>query len=323
LLRVNNISFNYPAQSLFIGLNRISFTLTPGTILAVIGASGCGKTTLLKCIYGLVDLSEGDVTINGNPVLGPANCLMPGNPDMKLVSQDYYVLDNHTVTENISDVLSGYNDEYKRTRGRKLLKLLQLEPLAAVACRNLSSGQRQRVAIARALAVMPAVLLLDEPFSNLDLVLTERIFSFIRKEVRSKKTAVIMVTHHPEDALKHATEVAILDKGRLVQQGQMQKVYYKPKNLHVARLMGAFNTIAATDLETSSRFAGRKKIYFRPDKLSAAASPAADLKLTVINTSFNGKCYELLAETGSGSPLIVYSDKQVAAGEVINYRILD
>src|ERR1041384_6250551 len=192
MLTVNNLCFNYPGQSHFTGLKNISLNLKEGEMLALVGKSGSGKTTLLKCIYGLEDLQGGEITLCGEKVMGPAWNLIPGNRDMKLVSQEYYVLENHTVAENVYDRLMGYTDEEKQKRTQRILRLLELLSLSGTKARFLSSGQRQRVAIARALALMPKLLLLDEPFSNLDKLLAGKLFAFISKEVRRHKTAVIL-----------------------------------------------------------------------------------------------------------------------------------
>ena len=106
----------------------MSLKAEPGKILAIFGKSGSGKTTLLKCIYGLEDLQEGQIIIDNKLVLGPAYNLIPGHVDMRFVSQDFYVLDNHTVEENIKDKLAGYTDEYKQKRANQLLRLLDLTP---------------------------------------------------------------------------------------------------------------------------------------------------------------------------------------------------
>lgn len=198
--------------------------------MAIVGKSGSGKTTLLKCIYGLEDLSQGEVHLDSEKILGPAFNLIPGHEEMKLVSQDFYVLENHTVEENIFDKLIGFTDEAKNKRATRLLHLLELNFLRNTRAKYLSSGQKQRVAIARALAIMPKVLLLDEPFSNLDHLLTEKLFSFVLKEVKKGNTSVLLITHWSEEALKYADSVTIIDDGKVLQTGEKWDVYYKPKN---------------------------------------------------------------------------------------------
>lgn len=286
------------------------------------GKSGSGKTTLLKCIYGLEDLPEGEILLDGRPVLGPAYHLIPGHEDMKLVSQDYYVLDNHSVTENIFDKLIGYPDEAKQKRAARLLKLLELQHLKDTRARYLSSGQKQRVAIARALAVFPKVLLLDEPFSNLDKLLTEKLFSFIITEVHKSHTSVILITHLAEEALKYADTIAVMDDGKILQSGEKWKVYYQPANRRLAGLLGDFNLLKAEDLEKKQRGKTGTKIFLRPDKLKAVASKSsADLCLTILNCVYNGKCFEVLGETRNGNPVMVYSGKAFAVGKEQGFTI--
>lgn len=284
-------------------------------MLAIAGRSGCGKTTLLKCIYGLENLLGGEVVLNGERVLGPAYNLIPGHEDMKLVSQDFYVLDNHTVEENIFDKLIGYTTEAKQKRAEKLLRLLELQNLKQVKARFLSSGQRQRVAIARALAIIPKVLLLDEPFSNLDKLLTDKLYTFITGEVKKSRTAVILITHLAEEILKYADTVAVMDEGKIVQFGTKWDVYYKPKNTKLAGLLGDHNIVRTEDL-LKKNVPKTKKFFLRPDKLKpAGGSKTADILLMVQNCTFNGKCYELLCETRSGAMLLAYAAKPYAIGK--------
>lgn len=286
-------------------------------MLALLGKSGSGKTTLIKCIYGLEDLHAGEVLVNNRRVLGPAYTLMPGHEDMSLVSQDFYVLDNHTVEENIWDKLIGYTNEVKQKRSNQLLKLLDLSNLKNTKARFLSSGQKQRVAIARALAIIPSILLLDEPFSNLDKILTDKLFSFISKEVKKNQTSVILITHVAEEALKYADRIAILDSGKITQVGEKWKVYYQPKNTKLAGLLGDCNIIRKEDVQKGPKL--KSKMLVRPDKIKLNPSKTdALLPLTIINCSYNGKCYELLAETVSGHPLVIYSNKAIEQGKQLN-----
>jgi iron(III) transport system ATP-binding protein len=280
--------------------------------LALVGKSGSGKTTLIKCIYGLEDLIEGEVMLDEARVLGPSYNLIPGHKEMSLVSQDFYVLDNHSVEENITDKLIGYTNEAKQKRANQLLKLLELTHLKNTRARNLSSGQKQRVAIARALAIIPKVLLLDEPFSNLDKLLTDKLFSFVIKEVKKNKSAVILITHLAEEALKYADRIGVVDQGKITQIGEKWKVYYQPQNTRLAGLLGDFNVVKKEDFEKSAQAKVKSKTILRPDKISLTGTKnSLKIPLTINNCSFNGKCFEVLAETKNGNSLIFYSNKNI------------
>lgn len=302
-------------------MRGISLSLPEGNVLALVGKSGSGKTTLLRCIYGLEVLNEGDVWVDGDKVTGPDYNLIPGHPDMRLVSQDYYVLDNHTVEENIHDKLIGYTYEARHRRTTQLLKLLELELLKTTRARNLSSGQRQRVAIARALAILPKVLLFDEPFSNLDKLLTEKLYAFVINEVRKKRTSLILVTHMAEEALKYADSLAIVDQGKITQQGAKWDVYYNPLNSRLAGLLGDFNTIVPADIEKQSTLNLKRKLFLRPDRLKLTTAKHADILLTIANCTFNGKCYELLTETKTGNSCIVYTERSFTPGKTMPFCI--
>lgn len=287
------------------------------------GKSGSGKTTLLKCIYGLEDLQSGEVRLEGERVLGPAYNLIPGYGDMKLVSQDFYVLDNHSVEENIFDKLIGYANEDKQKRAAKLLKLLELQHLKNTKARFLSSGQKQRVAIARALAIIPKVLLLDEPFSNLDKLLTEKLFAFIISEVHKKRTSVILITHLAEEALKYADTIAVMDDGKILQSGEKWSVYYQPANHRLAGLLGDFNLLKTEDLEKKAGRKHKARLFLRPDKLRLSPPRSApDLYLSIRNCVYNGKCFELLGETKSGQSVMVYSGKALAIGKEAGFTLI-
>ncbi len=230
------------------------------------------------------------------------------------------MLENHTVKENIFDKLIGYTDEVKEKRATKLLTLLELNFLKDTRAKYLSTGQKQRVAIARALAIIPSVLLLDEPFSNLDKLLTDKLFSFITKEVRKNKTAVILITHLPEEALKFADKIAVMDNGKIVQQGDKWKVYYHPKNSRLAGLLGTINTIHSVDLEKKKSKA-KKRFFLRPDKILPATKSDFDLRLQIVHVSYNGKCFEILGETKNGNTLVVYTYKELQVGQEYLFSI--
>jgi iron(III) transport system ATP-binding protein len=308
MLSVKKIAFNYPHNTQFKGISNVSLNANSGKILAIIGKSGSGKTTLLKCIYGLEDLQEGSITIDDKRVLGPAYNLIPGHEDMRFVSQDFYVLDNHTVEENIKDKLMGYTDEYKQKRSNQLLRLLDLTAYKQLKAITLSSGQKQRVAIARSLAEFPKLLLLDEPFSNLDLPLRDKIFTYIRQQLKKQKASAILVTHQPEEALRYADETAVMENGKLIQHDQTFTVYYQPKTKNIAALMGRYFILEQDDLLSSRVKLSKNQTYIRPNQLQIVESKAqAHLQVTVTNVFFNGYGFEYFAETKQGNDIYFYS----------------
>lgn len=277
---------------------------------------------MLKCIYGLEDLQQGEVWIGERKVVGPSYKLMPGDEEMSLVSQDYYVLDNHSVEENITDKLIAYSDEWKKKRCDQVLQLLELKPLRNTKARFLSSGQKQRLAIARAIAEMPKVLLLDEPFSNLDKLLSDKLFAFLVKEVRKHHTAVLLITHLAEEALKYSDRIAILDKGKIQKVGEKWDLYYRPLNSRLAGLLGDFTVLHPEDFEKKSRNHFRHKTFLRPDAfLICKTAQQAQLQLKVQSCVYNGKCYELLCETETGRTAMVYHSKPVPEGKKLFFRI--
>ena len=257
-------------------------------------------------------------------MLGPSYNLIPGHEEMKLVSQDFYVLDNHTVEENIFDKLIGYTNESKQKRAAKIIKLLELGPLKNTRAKYLSSGQKQRVAIARALAIIPKILLLDEPFSNLDKLLTEKLFSFVSSEVKKNNTSVILITHLAEEALKYADKIAVMDNGKISQSGEKWKVYYKPANSRLAGLLGDFNLLKKEDLEKTSKLKFSSKLFLRPDKIKQVSTGTQhDLQLIIVNCVYNGKCYEVLAETKTGNSILIYMNKSLTPNRKFLFAVQD
>lgn len=303
-LSAEGISFNYPSQNSFKGIRNLSLKAEAGEFISILGKSGSGKTTLLKCIYGLEDITSGSISFNGERVLGPSYNLIPGHKGMSFVSQDFYVLDNHTVKENITDKLSGYTDAYKEKRVKELLNILQLKPFESKKAKDLSSGQKQRISIARALADFPKLLLLDEPFSNLDAGLKDALLNYIRREAKKNNSAVIMVTHHAEETLKFSDQIIILKEGKIVQQGNPEEVYYYPKSMEIARLFGkAFRL---------KNFNSDLKIL-RPEYFIEACEKDSHIKMEVQENNFCGGCFEVSGQDENNNSLSFYSESPMAS----------
>ena len=176
--------------------------------------------------------------------------------------------------------------------------------------------------IARALAIIPKVLLLDEPFSNLDKLLSEKLFSFVVNEVKKNRTSVILITHRADEALKYADTLAVIDDGKIIQSGKKWDIYYQPKSSRLAGLLGDFNIIKKEDLVKKVSKKVKSKLFLRPDKLTLSSSKSdADLFLTILNCSFNGKCFEVLGETKNGNSILVYLDKALSTNKNFGFTI--
>ena len=181
LLEINNLNFSYSVEKpLF---QDLTLHFGEGKIIALAGESGCGKSTLLSLIYGLLDWQSGDIIFDGEKLFGPKGNLVPGEPKMKFVAQNFDLMPYATVAENVGKFISNINLTKKRETVAELLEVVGLEEFAHVLPKYLSGGQQQRVAIARALSVLPKLLILDEPFRNLDfprkIELREKLFRYV------------------------------------------------------------------------------------------------------------------------------------------------
>ena len=241
LLTVRNLYFGYSSVNpLFRNLN---LSIEKGRIIALAGESGCGKSTLLNIIYGLIDWQSGEIFLEDEKLYGPKGNIVPGEKGLKLVSQHYDLMPYLTVAENVGKFISNINLAEKRKKVHELLEVVGLENYANVLPKNLSGGQQQRVAIARALSVMPKLLLLDEPFSNLDysrkMELREKLFNYLKEH----ELSVIISTHEIQEILPWIDQIVVLQEGRLIQNDSSEETFKNPYNTYVAKLLGEVNTI--------------------------------------------------------------------------------
>ena len=221
-------------------VSDVSFTLDKGVFAVLFGPSGCGKSTLLRMIAGLERPDRGTIAISGRLVSGDVH-VPPESRQVGLVFQDLALFPNMTVAANIAFGLQGVSDG--STRVEEMLKLLRLEPLRDRLPHELSGGEQQRVAVARSLAPDPDVLLLDEPFANLDAQLRERVREELIEILKRTATTVIMVTHDREEALSAADELMVMIDGALVQSGDSREIYEQPVNKEVGLLLGDGNLV--------------------------------------------------------------------------------
>jgi len=241
MLTVNNISFQYISNKPV--LKNMNFSLQKGEHLCVMGESGCGKSTLLKAIYGLLDLQKGSLFWNAIEILGPKHHLVPGMDFIKYVAQDFDLMPFTSVSENIAKFLSRFYPEEAAQRTQELLDVIEMTAFADVKVKTLSGGQQQRVAIARALAKEPELLLLDEPFSQVDNFKKNSLRRKLFKYLKEKNIACIVATHDGNDALSFADTMLIIKDNQLLVNGTPKNIYKNPSSLYVASLFDDVNEI--------------------------------------------------------------------------------
>lgn len=258
MLVLDNISFSYPTESYSTrnsralqnvendapvqNLKHISLQLEQGTHLALMGESGCGKTTLLKYIYGLLEYSTGKVLWDGIALGGAQDHLVPGHTMMKYVPQEFDLMPFTTVYENVGEHISMQKDN-RRDRINMLLGVVDIVSLANRKVKTLSGGQKQRVAIARALAKEPQLLLLDEPFSHIDRFRRSDLRRRLFKYLRSKNISSIMATHDREDVLGFTEQLLVLKDGSSVAQGNTVDLYANPTDRYMGTLFDEVNEL--------------------------------------------------------------------------------
>lgn len=282
-------------------IRHVSLSLEPGRIMALVGSSGSGKSTLLSLLAGLTDADTGDVRLNGERVMGPAEVLVAGHKDIRLVHQEYQLMPNISVRENISYALRFFEKGYRDFRVDELLRLCRLTEVQGRLPRQVSGGEKQRTAIARAIADKPAVLLLDEPFSHLDLpnrlIVRDLLFDMVRQDTNeSPPTSCLLVTHDATDALSIADSLGIMRDGKLIQLGTPVAVYRQPDTAYAARMTGQVNILKAKHLPALNLPASANSnelICLRPEQIHLHEGGASGRIRALF---FKGSHYELEIE---------------------------
>lgn len=244
MLEVRNISKTYPGED-YGAVNQVSLDVKENEIVALVGKSGSGKSTMLQIIAGLMKPDSGQVLFKGEPLEDPEEQLIAGHEKIKVVFQDFQLKPNMTVEENVRYKLLQFDKTYQAERTAELLELCNLIEFAKRKPKELSGGQKQRLSIARALADDPELLLMDEPFSNLDPLTKQELLLELVDIVKSEGLALIFVTHDTRDALLVSNSIAFLADGSLIQNDTTQAIYSKPLTLDVARFFGRLNDVSA------------------------------------------------------------------------------
>ena len=247
LLELNHVSQAYGATNV---VKNLSFSLEKGQIGCLLGPSGCGKTTVLRCIAGFENLTDGEILLNGVAVSKKGFTLFPDRRRIGMVFQDHALFPHLNVADNVGFGLHRLDRSERNRRILELLEIIGLREAYGMYPHELSGGQQQRVALARALAPRPELLLLDEPFSNLDVELRERLSLEVRDILKGFDTTAVMVTHDQHEAFSIADDIGIMFEGKIQQWDSAYNLYHRPANRFVADFIGQGVLLPGTVLNT-------------------------------------------------------------------------
>jgi iron(III) transport system ATP-binding protein len=330
LLEVLNLSHAYGEQ---VVVRALSFSLARGAIGCLLGPSGCGKTTVLRCIAGFEAVQAGEIRLSGKVVSRPGLAVPPEKRRIGMVFQDYALFPHLRIADNIAFGLQGMGSAERASRLAELAELTGLSGVLRKYPHEISGGQQQRVALARALAPRPELLLLDEPFSNLDVELRERLSLELREIIRASGATAILVTHDQHEAFAIADEIGILHDGRIQQWDTAYNLYHRPANRFVADFVGQgvflpARRLSAHELEIelgvlhgSSNGEQSVEVLLRPDDV--VHDDAAPIRAEVVHKAFRGAeiLYTLRLESGRKVLALVPSHHNHALGERIGIRL--
>lgn len=317
-LKVTGLSKSYDHQAL---LQDIDFEVAAGSLFSILGASGSGKTTILKIITGLIPPDQGQLYLDGCEI----SRLKPEERGIAYVFQEPLLFPHLTVKDNIAFGLTVRKVKPAAIESRvaELLTLLKIEDLKNRRPCEISGGQQQRVAIARALATAPPLILMDEPFSNLDPLLRQEMGALLKRLQQQLGLTIVFVTHDLNESLILSDDIALMADGKIVQSGPAKTVYYQPDSPQIGALMGAGNWIpgeieqgcfrcALGSFNAQGQAPGPASLFLRPHQLDIAP-PSADNRFEIVKIQVQGKETRLFLAYQNGELLVVDTFKDVTA----------
>ena len=310
LIKVTGVSKK--ADDTFI-LKDIAFSQRKSQRISIAGETGSGKTTLLKIMAGLVQPDEGEIFFQNKKVSGPAENLVPGHPRIAYLSQNFEL----PKFLRVEQVLT-YASAVPKKQTDQLYRVCQIDHLLKRKTDQLSGGEKQRIAIARLLIALPRLLLLDEPFSHLDMPHKNTLKAVIKDITEKLKITCILVSHDPADTLSWADHILVMRDGMIVQQGTPGEIYNQPVNEYVAGLFGKYfpltkNKTRLTAFPKRAHVNGTKK-FLRPEDFKIVKENARAIKGRVMNVNFYGSYYEVDVAIGKDIITVKSDDNQLKEG---------
>ncbi len=301
-------------------LKDISFLQQKNQQLAITGETGSGKTSLLKIMAGLLQPNSGKVLFENIPVAGPDDKLIPGHPGIAYLSQQYELRNNYRVEE-----LLEYARQIPNEEAQALFKLCRISHLVKRKSDQLSGGERQRIALARLLVGLPRLLLLDEPFSNLDPIHKKLLKEVIQDLIKTNVVTCILTSHEPADTLSWADRILVLKAGQIIQDGTPYEIYHQPVNEYVAGLFGNYYLLDADDIKLftglpASRNHG-KKLFVRPENFCLVSPEKQSASATITKLIFWGTYYEAVIQLPHKSISVKTMDTHLQEGDLVNISL--
>tara|TARA_B110000902_G_scaffold210679_1_gene240979 strand:+ start:19521 stop:20438 length:918 start_codon:yes stop_codon:yes gene_type:complete len=288
-------------------LRNVNLSIAQGELIGIIGQSGIGKTTLLKLISGLVDVSEGEVRFQGVKLIGPAEKLIPGYEEIQLVNQDFGLEPYHTVWQNVKEKVLNLNQEDQDLVVTEFLELVELKHLKNRKAIVLSGGEQQRLAIARALACEPKVLLLDEPFVHIDQRLRLKIVNYLLTLNKVRNTTIVLVSHDGAEVMGFVKKVVHIAAEGIERIDSIKNMFYHPATFEQGQLMGWINQI---ELEG-------EKVLFRPNEYAIVES---GIELSFTNFLDTGISVFNYFKTAKGEDIVLISMAPLNQVKSINIK---
>jgi ABC-type sugar transport system ATPase subunit len=269
-------------------LDNINLLINPFSKTALIGETGSGKSTLMKIMAGLVQPSTGEAIFENKRIEGPNEVLIPGHKKIGYLSQHFELLNNYRVEE-----LLDMANKLEQHEADEIYQLCKIEHLLKRKTNAISGGERQRIALAKVLVGNPNLLLLDEPFTNLDLSNNKTINGIINELCESRKTTVVLVSHDPSNIVSWADQIIVLQEGQMIQTGSPEEIYSYPVNSYTAGLLGDFNYIEKESPLRTVLTIPSNRLYFRTEEFTILKKENNSASATIKEKLFYGNHYKL------------------------------
>ncbi len=309
-LKLEKISHRFGEK---VVVDNLDLAVESGQIVCLLGPSGCGKTTTLRIAAGLESLQAGRIHINRTQVGEPGHELPTENRGIGLVFQDYALFPHLTVAANIEFGLRKLDASERRRRSDSMMERLDITQHRKSYPHVLSGGEQQRVALARALVAEPSVMLMDEPFANLDVRLRDRVRDDTLRLLREEGTATLLVTHDPEEAMLMADKIAVMRAGKIEQFGTPEDLFDNPKSRFVAEFFGDLNALSGQALECTLVASGLGELQVDKAK-GFIAGTEVDVLVRPDSLRFSSN--------GKGIPARILSSRPVGAFAVADVELL-